>query len=488
MAQQPQKPQFLTLLLWMALFFTGYQLFFAQPKGPVVPSGDLLFKLQLNDFKVEDVTALTTYNAYDSALKDSTNAEIKVVREDLKLSEADRARKIKQLEDLLETKKFEAQMLVADSQYKAAKNTKELQRVIFAFDRLQDLERTHVGKPIWTQKFRVAYHSKFTEGPRAKVAYTDKFGNKFVELTPAEMKTEARTLASDLGKNTPVWGFFPGYELIDFVVGITGRTQVFSYAFACLLLAFFVRAVVFPLSKKQMIFGRQMAQLSPLAQEIKDQYKSKDGKPIPMEKQNEMNQKVMGLYSEYGLNPFSGCLPALLQMPLFLLIYQAMLHYRFEFEKGTFLWITPAVGKATDGFLAANLGQKDYALIVIYGISMLVTTWLQPVSDPTNVRQQRIMGMSMAGLFSVAMFFWPVPSAFVLYWVFTNILATAQSLWIYKMPLAPLQKKNTATGGRFPMLMNQMGGQQPPMANGKIIKQEIKTGTPKTHKPKKKKK
>jgi len=236
-----------------------------------------------------------------------------------------------------------------------------------------------------------------------------------------------------------------------------------------------------------MIHGRQMSQLAPLAQEIKDQYKPKDGKPLPMDKQQEMNQRIMGLYSEYGLNPLAGCFPMLLQLPLFFIIYQSMLHYRFEFEKGTFLWITESVGKATDGFLGANLGQKDYVLIVIYGISMLVTTWLQPVSDPTNARQQRIIGMSMAGFFSIIMFFWPVPSAFILYWVFTNMLATAQSLWVYKLPLPPLEKKNTPTGGMFPM-MGGMGGPKPGPTNGKVITQEVKTGTPKTHRPKKKKK
>lgn len=456
----------MTMFLWMVMIFLGYQLFFGQQKQPNLPAGDLLFQLQLNDFKAQDVTAVSTYSRYEKSLNEDTT-----------LKPDQKARKL-----------MEAAMLVADAQYKAASHTKELQRVIYAFDRLQDLERKYIGKPLWEEKFRVAYHSKFTEGPRGKVVHTDKHGNKFVELTPAELKLQARTLASDLGKNTPVWGFFPGYELIDFIVGITGRNQAFSYAFACFLLALAVRSIVFPLSKKQMLHGRQMSQLAPLAQEIKDQYKSKDGRPLPMDKQQEMNQRIMGLYSEYGLNPLAGCFPMLLQLPLFFVIYTSMLHYRFEFEKGTFLWINESVGQATNGFLGANLGQKDYILIVLYGISMLVTTWLQPVSDPTNARQQRIIGMSMAGFFSIIMFFWPVPSAFILYWVFTNVLATAQSLWVYKLPLPPLEKKNTATGGRFPMMGGMMGGSQPGPTNGKIITQEVKTGTPKTHKPKKKKK
>jgi len=229
MAQQPQKPQFMTMFLWMVMIFLGYQLFFAQPKQPDLPPKDLLFQLQLNDFKVEDVTAVSTYSQYEKAINNDTT-----------LNPEQKQRKL-----------MEAAMLVADAQYKGASNKRELQRVIFAFDRLQDLERKYLDKPIWKEKFRVAYHSKFKEGPRATVVHTDSFGNKFVELTPAELKLQARTLASDLGKNTPVWGFFPGYELIDFIVGITGRNQAFSYAFACFLLALAVRGIVFPLSKSR---------------------------------------------------------------------------------------------------------------------------------------------------------------------------------------------------------------------------------------------
>ena len=52
--------------------------------------------------------------------------------------------------------------------------------------------------------------------------------------------------------------------------------------------------------------------------------------------------KTMELYKEYGINPFAGCLPALIQIPLFITVYQFMLHYQFEFQKGYFLWINPS--------------------------------------------------------------------------------------------------------------------------------------------------
>lgn len=193
-----------------------------------------------------------------------------------------------------------------------------------------------------------------------------------------------------------------------------------------------------------------------------------------------MNQAVMALYKEYGFNPMSGCAPMVLQMPLFFLVYQSMQHYRFEFEQGLFLWINPGVGHATNGFLASNLGQKDYLLILIYGITMITSTLLMPVSDPTNAKQGKMMGLMMSATFAVMMFFIPVPSAFTLYWVFLNILATAQSLWSYRLPLKPLEKKITVTGGVIP---SPNGG----TLNGITASGPRKTGVPQKHTPKKKK-
>src|SRR6185312_17302336 len=98
-----------------------------------------------------------------------------------------------------------------------------------------------------------------------------------------------------------------------------------------------------------------------------------------------------------------------------------------------------------------NLGELDPILIVIYGITMLSSTLLAPVSDPSQIKQQRLMGVGISFVWTIFMFFWPVPSGFVLYWTFTNILSTAQSLRAYRLPLPPLRKVNAAGGGVYPM-------------------------------------
>ena len=87
----------------------------------------------------------------------------------------------------------------------------------------------------------------------------------------------------------------------------------------------------------------------------------------------------------------------------------------------------------------------------------------------------------MSVMFTVMMFtgVFPVPAAFVLYWIGTNVLATIQSLRAYRLPLPPLVKVNAPGGGVFPT-----GG----AANGLLNGSSGKTGAPQMHKPKKKKK
>jgi len=174
-------------------------------------------------------------------------------------------------------------------------------------------------------------------------------------------------------------------------------------------------------------------------------------------------------------------------MPLFFTVYQWMVQYQFEFQKGTFLWINPATHQATKGFTAANLGQLDFILIILYGISMVVTTLLSPVSDPSQAKQQRMIGIGFAIFATVTLFTgaFPVAGAFVLYWTFTNILATIQSLRAYRMSVPPLEKVNAAGGGVFPLDPSKFGGNG--KTNGKVDPGNIRTGTPAKHKPKKRK-
>lgn len=426
----------MTTLLMMAVIFLGYNLFFG------------------NQNKVEDkrtsAQVLTEMRAFNKEIKDQSivgaGAELsRKVDADLE------AKKItKDQADLLH---IEGLILTADTQYKAAMQRKDFNRMNMAFMTLESKRRDYLDTPAWKQPVRIAEHAGF---PRT-------------EVTPDVLYNSINLGMTELGRNTLVWGIVPGFQLIDFLVNMTGAKPAFSYWFAALLLAIAVRAIIWPLAQKQYMWSRQMSQLQPLTAELKKRYTNPQ----------ELNVKVMELYKEYGINPVAGCLPALLQMPLFLILYQCMLHYQYEFQKGTFFWINP--DSTLGPFFAHNLGEKDNFLIIVYGFSMLATTLLAPVSDPSNIKQQRLIGIGMSVMFTVMMFtgVFPVPAAFVLYWIGTNVLATIQSLRAYRLPLPPLVKVNAPGGGVFPTSGS---------ANGQLNGAPGKTGAPQMHKPKKKKK
>lgn len=469
------KPNFLTTALWALMIFSLFNMFFNKPQSAESKMTVEQLRQELNENNKNrlDITIATkTLPAYNAAVDGLFTAK--------KLTPAER-----------DAKKIEAAILVADTQLKAGLHSNDTNRIRTAFYSLVKYQRDRLDQPDWNKTYSVPSEPNF--------GWSSWSGQKLYEKVRTTLAARNRT---DL-----VWGFIPGYQIVDFLVSLTGRNAGFSYAFAGFLLALLVRTIVFPLSQKQIMYGRQMSQLSPLIKEIKDKFG---------DDQLVVNQKTMDLYKEYGVNPMAGCAPAFVQMPFFFAIYQCMLHYQFTFEQGTFLWINPALSKATHGFVAANLGQMDAILTVIYGITMIISTLLTPVTDPTQVKQQRLMGVGMAVVWTGFMFAGAVPvvSGFVLYWTFTNCLATAQALRAYRLPLPPLVKVNTKTGGVRPQ--NGFAGKwakwaedlqrqaeeaqrnQPPAKGSKgdspssngvafLGTGETKTGTPAKHKPKKRK-
>lgn len=341
------------------------------------------------------------------------------------LDEDVKAGKLKQGE--AEDLKVQAALLAAHIQERSGVVTDDTNKLRMAYNELERFERTRSTDPIWTQTPVEVNEGGQTASITGKAYFTQLIDN-----------------ISKRNKTELIWGAIPGgYQFIDFLVRMTGRNPDFSYAFATFLLALVVRAVVFPLSQKQLMMSRQMSQLTPRLLEIKEKFKDEP---------TEMNRRSMELYSRYGINPFAGCLPALVQMPLFLTVYQCILHYQFEFSKGYFLWIAPGPSRWSNGFFAPNLGQQDYVLIVIYSITMVISTLLTPVNDPTQAKQQRMIGIGAAVIFPVMMLLrlFPVVSGFVLYWTFTNLFSMAQSIRAYRMPMPPLVEVNAPGGGVFP--------------------------------------
>lgn len=415
MSQPNQKGNFIQTLLLMTTLFLGFQLLMNRNQGsqPVYKSsGEVLTKMRELASTRFDVDIVSMQHTLSNQVSDEVKTK-KITKEE---------------GDKLE---IEALVLTAGCQLRAGINSQDLNRMELSYNTIARKERELAGKPIWTEaKFDIPADFKHPDKFPAETWTGHDLHEHIVKVTSAQSK-------SDL-----VWGVIPGYAFIDSLVALTGRVPGFSYAFAALLLAIGVRLAILKLTMRQIMFGRMMSELTPLLKEIKEKYKDAQ----------EQQVKTMELYREYGINPLAGCLPAFIQLPLFITVYRCMLHYRFEFQKGTFLWINASTGASSNGFFAANLGQQDNVLIVLYGVSMIVSTLLMPVSDPTQVKQQKGIGLFMAVFFSGSMLlgFFPVPSAFVLYWTFTNVLATAQSLYAYRLPRPELKKVNAPNGGVYP--------------------------------------
>ena len=431
-AGQPVKgqPNWLLILLWGITFFLLLQMLNKKSEAPqhphTLPENLALLQQQCHD--LQEATALKTLDEIKTQINEVEGNLDNSVKQK-KLEPVDAANQ----KQTLETELFDSTMLTSDVELRAGElhakqsDGSDYKRFDTAYNTLLVPAESKWGQTQFWSRL---------------VTVTDEH-NLSQEVTGVQLYTRAVADLSAANKTSLVMGFLPGYQLIDWLVHLTGANPGFSYWFAPLLLAVLVRAAIWPLTQKQLMFGRQASQLTPMLNEIKVKYKAD---------QQMSQKKTMELYAEYGINPFASCGPLFVQMPVFWVVYGCMLKYKFEFQKGTFLWITQH-SHAVHPFFAPNLGMKDTLLILIYGVTLLVSTLLTPVSDPTQVRQQRTMGISMSLIFPIMMLTgaYQVPSAFVLYWTFTNVVATIQSLRAYYLlPKPPLVKVNTATGGVIP--------------------------------------
>ena len=184
---------------------------------------------------------------------------------------------------------------------------------------------------------------------------------------------------------------------------------VHNWGVAIILLTIVIKAVFWPLTAKSYASMEKMKKLQPMMTAIREKYK--DNKEL-------MNKEVMALYKTYGVNPASGCVPILIQLPVFFGLYQALLT-SIELRHAPFIMYLPF----TDKLWLADLSAKDpyYITPVIMGLTMFLQQRMSPpATDPT---QQKIM-MFLPLIFTVL--FLGFPSGLVIYWLVNNILSIFQ--------------------------------------------------------------
>ena len=221
----------------------------------------------------------------------------------------------------------------------------------------------------------------------------------------------------------------PLYRLLDFFVRLTGARS-YSYATALLLISVLVRLTLMSLTLRQYKGMREMQALQPAMQRLQAKHKADPTR---------LREEVQKLQQEHGVNPMAGCLMGLLQAPIFYAMYQAVLLYQYHFSGGTFLWIGNRFAAAHPQFLALNLGLPDILLLALYATSMYLTQRLVPVGDPDQAQMQKTTAWVMPLLYC----FWigtnHTASAFVLYWLISNVLSTATQFYhLRPRPNAPV--------------------------------------------------
>ncbi len=194
-----------------------------------------------------------------------------------------------------------------------------------------------------------------------------------------------------------------------------------NYGLAIMLLTFIIKLIFWPLSAKSYKSMSAMKKLQPLMQEIRERYK---------DDKKRMNEEVFALYRTYKVNPMSGCLPILLQIPVFFALWR-MLYGAIELRHAAFWgWIND-LSEPDRLMPSLHVPFVEPSGIPILTLVMGVTMFIQqkmspPPGDPTQAR------MMMALPIVFTFIFINLPSGLVLYWLVNNILSIAQQSYIQK--------------------------------------------------------
>jgi len=191
---------------------------------------------------------------------------------------------------------------------------------------------------------------------------------------------------------------------------------VINWGIAIILLVVIVRLILFPLTYKGMVSMYKLKELSPKMKEIQLKYK-KDPQKLQMH--------MMKLYKEHGANPLGGCLPLILQIPIFYGIYKLLL-YSIELKGAGFLWIHDL-----------SIMDPYFILPVLMGVSMYFHQRLTPNNFQDKMQEKIFKFLPLIFTFMMATF----PAGLVLYWTTNNILSIAQQWFINRVMAAKKANK-----------------------------------------------
>ncbi|HPQ42390.1 MAG TPA: membrane protein insertase YidC, partial [bacterium] len=208
---------------------------------------------------------------------------------------------------------------------------------------------------------------------------------------------------SELGigmENIVDFGWIEPLGKVFYYILIHSVVYLKNYGLSIILITFCVKLLMFPVSHKQMQSMKKMQAIQPQMKALQEKYR-KD----PQKQQQELGK----LYKQHGVNPLGGCLPLLIQFPVFIALYQVLMNL-IEMRGASFL-------------LVPDLSQPNIPLVILMGISMVVQQKMTPTTgDPRQARMMMLLPIVFTAMF------WSFPSGLVLYWLTNNILTIGQQM------------------------------------------------------------
>jgi YidC/Oxa1 family membrane protein insertase len=203
-----------------------------------------------------------------------------------------------------------------------------------------------------------------------------------------------------------------------------------NYGWAIVLMTLAINIALFPLKVKSWRSMQKMQKVMPEIKQIQDRYKKYTMRDP---RRQQMNEEVMKVYRREGINPMGGCLPMLLQMPIWIALYQ-MLNAAIELRHAPWIW------------WIKDLSAKDpyYILPVLMGVTMYISQKMMPATsaDPAQQKMMQMMPIIFGGMFIII----PVSSGLVLYILTSNVIGMAQQWYLNRT--APPASNNAKPKGK----------------------------------------
>lgn len=212
------------------------------------------------------------------------------------------------------------------------------------------------------------------------------------------------------------YGFFGGISKVLLVVLRVFHKVVRNWGVAIIMLTFLINIIMFPLTKKSLLSMKKIQEIQPHIEKLRAVHKDNPQK---------LNKELADVYRQYNVNPFGGCLPMLVQMPIFIALYQGLMR-SIELKGAHFLWIKDLSRPdyVHIPFTLPLVGNEIHVLPLLMVGAMFFQQKLSTKSNANasneQKQQQKIMLIAFPLFFGFL--FYNFPSGLVLYWLTNTIL------------------------------------------------------------------